>query len=133
VPVLRSVTNWTTRGGKRRLVRLYGAWKNLHGRISGRLHAGDGSRPWAGKKCLFRDWRHFRTWALANGYSKTNNSLDRFFDFDDYGPDSCRWVTRAQNTLNMTRGVCARVDSIPYEPAASYAFVGETLNDAMDF
>lgn len=77
----------------------------MRGRISGRLHAGDGSRPWVGKKCLFRDWPHFRAWSIANGYSGTRCSLDRFFDFDDYGPDSCRWLTRAQNTANMTRGV----------------------------
>ncbi len=107
MPVLRSLTDWTTRAGKRRRVRLYGAWNNMHGRLSGRLHAGDGSRPWAGKRCLFTDFHHFRAWSIANGYSRVRCSLDRFFDFEDYGPDTCRWVTRVQNTLNMTRGVCA--------------------------
>lgn len=122
LPVLRSLTDWTTRAGIRRRVRLYGAWKNMRGRLSGRLHAGDGSRPWVGRRCLFLNWHHFRAWSIANGYSRTLNSLDRFFDFEDYGPDTCRWVTRAQNSLNMTRGICAarRQSDRP---------VGESLHD----
>lgn len=95
------LTTWRTRGGKTRRLRLYGAWKNLRGRISGRLYAGNGKRAWAGLECAFRDWEHFRSWAIANGYSKARCSLDRIDPARGYGPDNCQWLTVAENALKQ--------------------------------
>ncbi len=112
VPAVRSVTEWRTRDGKKRRVRLYSAWVNMKGRLSGRIRAGDGSSPWTGLHCGFTDWPSFRAWSLANGYSKTNNSLDRYpFPSDGYGPDRCRWITVAENTAFMN--VCRRLNAPP--------------------
>lgn len=107
MPGLRSQTEWTTRAGKRRRIRLYASWRNMLNRTRGNTRAGDGSTPWLGKKVLWPNWHAFRAWALENGYSRARNSLDRFFDWEDYGPDTCRWLSVADNTRAMTRGVCA--------------------------
>src|SRR5687768_6178236 len=47
MPVLRSITEYTHKGKRRRL-RLFAAWQNLRGRVSGRLYAGNGCRAWKG-------------------------------------------------------------------------------------
>jgi hypothetical protein len=93
VPVIRSLTTWHTRDGKRRIVRLYKAWRNLHDRIQGHIVSGRGGLPiWAGLECGFADWAAFRRWALRNGYSKQRCSLDRIRSNQGYTPSNCRWV-----------------------------------------
>lgn len=98
---VRSVTNWTTRTGKIRRIRLYSSWKNMRGRVSGRLRAGSGARPWMGKTIGWANFQEFRRWALANGYSKQRCSLDREKSSGHYEPGNCRWLTVAQNTKHQ--------------------------------
>jgi len=98
MPVLRSVTRWTTRSGKRRSVRLYRAWESMQNRVAGRARAGNGSCPWRGLPVAWKTWPEFRAWALSAGYSKARNSLDRIDSRKGYGPDNCRWTTVAENT-----------------------------------
>jgi hypothetical protein len=95
---LKATTKWKTRSGKYRRIRLYQAWQNLNGRVSGRLYAGNGARPWMGKPVDWLTWHEFRAWALANGYNGTQCSLDRIRKSLGYGPDNCRWVTREMNS-----------------------------------
>lgn len=95
---LKAITNYTTAAGKVRRIRLFGSYRNMLGRISGRLHAGNGQRPWKGLECGFTDWAHFRDWALANGYSKSFNSLDRINPEIGYLPTNCRWLSVSANT-----------------------------------
>lgn len=78
-------------------------------RTRGQTFAGNGSSPWAGKAVLWPNWHAFRAWSIANGYCAARNSLDRFFDWEDYGPDTCRWLSVSDNTKAMTRGVCAPI------------------------
>jgi hypothetical protein len=96
---LKATCIYRTRSGATRTIRLRMAWKNLRGRISGRLHAGNGARPWKGLGCAFKSWAHFRAWAIANGYSRARCSLDRIDPAKGYSPENCRWVTRQENTL----------------------------------
>jgi hypothetical protein len=79
---------------------------NMLDRIAGRNHAGNGATPWKGLENGFRDFAHFRTWALKNGYSKLNCSLDRVQEHLGYIPSNLRFVTRADNTRfrNYKRG-----------------------------
>lgn len=120
MPVLRSITNYRLSDGRERRVRLYGAWKNLRGRVSGRLYAGNRKRAWKGLAVGFRDWRHFRQWALANGYSKERNSLDRIDPAQGYKPSNCRWVTVSQNTsyqvarMGLRRAYAAGLCEAPF-------------------
>ena len=44
----------------------------------------------------------FRTWANANGYEK-GLTIDRIDNEKGYGPDNCRWATRAQQNRNYSR------------------------------
>ena len=53
---------------------------------------------WYGLECDFADWPDFRTWALANGYSKLNRSLDRERSNLGYIKSNLRWVTVLQNS-----------------------------------
>ena len=96
---VRSITRWHTATGQRRRIRLYGSWENMIGRWSGRLHAGNGARPWKGIELGFTGWAHFRAWALAAGYSRARCSLDRINQAQGYTPENCRWVTVSQNTI----------------------------------
>lgn len=99
MPVLRSLTVWTTRDGKRRLIRLYKSWRNLNDRIQGHVKSGRGGVPiWAGLDCGFCDWADFREWALANGYSRERRSLDRIRSSEGYIPGNIRWVTPLENS-----------------------------------
>ena len=85
---------WTTKNGKRRIVRLARAWKNLQNRVAGRV---TGVPYWTGLPVEFVDFDHFRTWSLASGYSGTLCSLDRIDSTEGYSPSNCRWVTKAEN------------------------------------
>lgn len=95
------ITEWKTRSGKTRAIKLYRAWKNLNGRVKGLNRAGNGSRPWAGLPNNFAGWREFREWAIANGYSREKNSLDRIDAGGGYGPSNCAWLTVAENSAKM--------------------------------
>ena len=111
---VRSITEWRTRDGKRRRIRLFAAWQNMRGRCAGRLHAGNGARPWKGLQIAWRDFAEFRTWALANGYSRMLCSLDRRNPSLHYGPDNCRWLTRADNTRWMHYAPDATDPAVPF-------------------
>lgn len=42
----------------------------------------------------------FSRWALANGY-QDHLTIDRNKTTDNYSPETCKWVTRAENTRNQ--------------------------------
>jgi hypothetical protein len=99
MPVLRSLTYCRTRDGRRRVIRLYKAWRNLNDRIQGHVKSGRGGLPlWMGLERDFANWAEFRAWALANGYSKTRCSLDRINSREGYIPSNLRWVTPLENS-----------------------------------
>jgi hypothetical protein len=95
------LTRWRTRNGRRRNIRLYKSWNNLNARLAGSNVAGNGSRPWKGLPNAFESWPAFRSWAVANGYSKARCSLDRKDASQGYGPENCQWLTVAENTKKM--------------------------------
>lgn len=88
---LRSITEWRTRSGRRRRIRLYNAWMNMQGRVKGHKDS-HGVKYWHGLECGFAGWAEFRAWALANGFSKVNNSLDRIDAREGYVPGNLRWL-----------------------------------------
>lgn len=100
---LKSRTDWMTRTGRKRRIRLYKAWRNLNDRMAGHNHAGNGARPWKGLPVHFKDFSDFRAWALTAGYSKNLCSLDRIDSDGPYAPGNCQWVTRAYNTVLQNR------------------------------
>lgn len=105
---------WTTRAGKVRKIRLFMAWENMRGRCSGRLHAGNGSRPWRGLEIEWQSFAEFRHWAITHGYSKQLCSLDRINPAKRYGADNCRWLTVADNTRWMNFHHGAEVADVPF-------------------
>lgn len=99
MPVIRSLTVWTTRDGRKRLIRLYKSWRNMNDRIGGHIKSGRGGQPiWAGLECDFSGWPDFRAWALANGYGRVRCSLDRENSYRGYVRGNLRWVTCLQNS-----------------------------------
>src|SRR5260221_10841859 len=48
------------------------------------------------------DFINFKKWSLENGY-KEGLSLDRINVDGNYCPENCRWVTRSQNSKNITQ------------------------------
>jgi hypothetical protein len=97
---VRPVRCYTRPNGKRRFIKLYGAYCNMLARIRGQVRTGRGGLPiWAGLPTDFRDFDDFRTWALANGYSRTRCSLDREHSHIGYLKSNCRWVTCAENSM----------------------------------
>lgn len=100
MPVLRSTRTYRHKGRKR-YIRLYRAWENMHRRVNGTTAAGNGSNLWLGLyvEPAWTDFEPFRAWALAHGYSAVNCSLDRYpTPARGYRADNCRWVTRSLNT-----------------------------------
>jgi hypothetical protein len=105
---LRTTRTWKTRGGKQRVIRLYNNWRNLNCRTRGTGRAGNGANYWQGKEVGWESFEAFRTWALANGYSKERCSLDRRNPERGYTPDNCRWLTRVANTAYQNACMAAR-------------------------
>lgn len=100
MPVLRTTRTYRCRSGKR-FVRLYQTWRNMRSRVKGNIRSGNGEAIWVGVGIApeWQDFDNFRAWALANGYSRKYCSLDRKRTAEGYGPDNCRWLTVAQNSL----------------------------------
>lgn len=96
---LRALTEYRLRNGKVKRIRLFAAWQSMQQRVAGTTTAGNGhSRPWIGLPIGFTDWLAFRTWSLANGYSRERCSLDRKVGELGYTPGNCEWISRAENT-----------------------------------
>lgn len=89
---------WQTSKGKRRCIRLYKAWRNMHARIAGKVLDGNGEPRWLGLENGFRDWHHFREWSLQNGFAK-GMVLDRIDESRGYVPDNCQWITKWANAV----------------------------------
>lgn len=89
--------SWHTKSGKKRVIRLYRAWKGMNSRCRGHSHDGRGNYRWAGLAISWPSFPEFRVWAIANGYSKHRCSLDRIDSSLGYSPENCRWLTKADN------------------------------------
>jgi hypothetical protein len=114
------VTEWRTLDGKRRVIRLYKAWRNLNDRVNGHNYAGNGTNLWVGAEVRWPSFDAFRQWALVNGYSKLQCSLDRRDSRKEYGPDNCRWLTVASNSsaLAADQKVSRGIEAFHREPDA---------------
>lgn len=116
---LKTTRTWTTRRGKRRVVRLYGCWRNLLARTRGTGKSGNGENYWVGKPVEWLTFEEFHNWSVISGYSREKCSLDRWEEDDGYTRDNCQWMTVAQNSARawqsmMRRRQHAEVgDSIP--------------------
>lgn len=86
----------------------------MRGRASGRLHVGNGARPWRGLAVGWSTFDEFRTWAITHGYSKRFCSLDRINPAKGYGPDNCRWLTVADNTRWQNYHHGAELPDVPF-------------------
>lgn len=52
-----------------------------------------------GIKVDFNNYKEYKTWALANGYSP-ELQIDRIDSKKNYSPANCRWVTQQENEKN---------------------------------
>lgn len=117
MPGLRSVTEYRTPKGKRRRVRLYQAWRNIHTRVQGHTTTGNSQeRLWLGLEVGFRDWQHFREWSLRNGYSRERCSLDRNERMFGYTPGNCEWVTVSENSRRSYATMITAIQAREGEP-----------------
>lgn len=81
----------TPSGGKTLLYRRY---RDMRSRAHGRATR----TPW----CYPTGWpwesfTEFRLWALASGFTKTNNSPDRVRPTEPYGPSNVQWKPPSKN------------------------------------
>lgn len=89
-------------GGKG--TRLYNIWKNARQRCRNPRATDYDLYGRRGVKFSpeWDDFKAFREWALANGYSD-ELTLDRIDPDGDYGPTNCRWVTWKEQRHNQRR------------------------------
>lgn len=111
---LKTTRTWTTRSGKRRVVRLYASWKNMLQRTRGTGRAGNGANYWVGKPVEWATYEEFHIWATISGYCKEKCSLDRWDAEDGYTRDNCQWMTVADNTRRENAARWAPGSSSPY-------------------
>jgi hypothetical protein len=93
--------------------RLYVIWNGIKTRCkyssskSYKNYGGRGIR-------LCEEWlnfRNFRSWALASGYS-SDLQIDRVNNDGNYEPENCRWVTRKQNQRNRRNNLSVTIGDI---------------------
>lgn len=91
-----TLVNYLTRDGKRRVIKLYKAWRNIENRVAGRVKDGNDVARWKGLEIGFKSFAEFRAWALSHGYRR-GVVLDRKDPKRGYTPDNCEWVTKEEN------------------------------------
>lgn len=100
------ICEWRTKNGKLRRIRLYKAWMNMRQRVAGKTVTGSTGVPiWKGLEIEWKTFAEFRAWALKNGYSRKNNSLDRKEWEFGYTAANCRWVTVRQNSQSSYQAI----------------------------
>jgi hypothetical protein len=113
---LRKNNGIVTHGFYKENKRLYACWKNMLTRCENVKFAG--FKYWGGKgvKVCFEwhDYINFKKWSLENGYSE-NLTLDRIYNYGNYGPENCRWTTweiqnRNKSNFRLINGVLRRIN-----------------------
>lgn len=84
--------------GRQRFTLLYRRWQDMKQRAKGR--ATRSPHLYEGLDVFWETFDEFRTWALANGFSKVNSSPDRIDAGRGYTPDNVRFVPPYKNTFS---------------------------------
>jgi hypothetical protein len=113
---LKAVTKWKTRHGTVRRIKLFEMYRNVLGRCRGVKRDGTGWPRWAGLECEFLTWQEFRAFALKNGYSKTNNSIDRIDPSRGYTYDNVRFIPQRENSSRRRDPVMKAPPPIEEDP-----------------
>lgn len=99
------------KNGKKSKTALYCIWSGMKSRC---FHSNNKKFDIYGGKGItvcdeWLDYTKFKEWALSNGYFENitndpflNPSLDRIDSNGHYCPKNCRWVTRRENSRNVT-------------------------------
>lgn len=99
--------------GKRVRTRLYEVWASMRKRC---LVPSCPDYPRYGGRGVticdqwLRDYGVFREWAVTNGGYRKGLTLDRIDSHGNYEPANCRFVTKADQQLNIRRGIKLTVD-----------------------
>lgn len=91
----------TPRASGNRRTLLAQRWKDMQGRCRG--HSTKSPWCWAGLTVGWRTFAEFRAYALANGFTKVNNSPERRDATRGYVPGNVVFVTRQENS-STSRG-----------------------------
>ena len=88
---------YTPRAQGKRPTLLYVRWRDMRSRTLGR--ATKNPELYDGLELGWSTFAEFRAWALANGFTKTNNSPDRQDVSLGYVPGNVRFVPPAENVI----------------------------------
>jgi hypothetical protein len=77
--------------------RLFNRWKGLFARTK---HAKNYVEKGIKVCPEWYDFKNFKRWAQKNGF-KPELELDRIDNTGDYGPNNCRWISKAENVAKI--------------------------------
>lgn len=85
--------------------RLYEVWKGMKARCRDSKHVS--YKNYGGKGIyVCKEWsesfKSFYDWAMNNGW-EPNLTIDRIENSDPYSPETCKWVTKKENSRKTTR------------------------------
>jgi hypothetical protein len=91
--------------------KLYSIWKGMRNRCGSNTHSKDYGDRGISVCEEWGDYRVFKAWALSHGYEE-GLTIERENVNEGYCPENCRWIPRAEQSLNTRKTILVEHDGV---------------------